>query len=563
MPYAGISGTTLTLAGGKFDTVDPVTVTVCDQACQVTTVTSTEITCLAPAVQAAPAAACDVTVTLSGGQSAVAEAALTYDGALTASLTSVTPSRGGTAGGTSITVTGTGLAASGNLVTIDGVPCAVTSESATQVVCVTDAHSGPGRFAVAVDVPGVGFAAAGEEAVFQYVDRWSSPFTWGDSDPPSDGQSVSITAGQTILLDTSTPVLKLILIDGGELIFDPEAAFLELHAEYIVVLGGGRVQIGTEQAPHAGQAAITLHGNVRATELPVYGAKVLAVRNGTLDLHGLPVAVPWTYLASTAAAGASSLTLDRAVSWQVGDEIVIASTGGKHSMNESEKHVISAVSEDGLTLTLESPLAFEHISSEQTFAGQTVRMRAEVGLLTRNVKVRGSINQEFTEEVKACAAGFNPGQFDTQTCFRGRYGAETSTDQFGATIMIHAKYQNEHLVTGRLEYVEVTEAGQAFRLGRYPIHFHLNGNVTGSYVRGCAIHRTYNRAVTIHAVDYLLVEHNVAYNNMGHAFFTEDGIEAYNTIQYNLAIFTRTSSSLLNVDVTPASFWVVNPTNIV
>ena len=79
-------------------------------------------------------------------------------------------------------------------------------------------------------------------------------------------------------------------------------------------------------------------------------------------------------------------------------------------MGESEKHVISAVSEDGLTLTLESPLAFEHISSEQTFAGRTVRMRAEVGLLTRNVKVRGSVNDEFTEQVKACAAGFEPGE---------------------------------------------------------------------------------------------------------------------------------------------------------
>lgn len=64
------------------------------------------------------------------------------------------------------------------------------------------------------------------------------------------------------------------LYSGGELIFDPESAFLELHAEYIVVLGGGRLQVGTEQEPHQGQAAITLHGNVRATELPVYGAKV-------------------------------------------------------------------------------------------------------------------------------------------------------------------------------------------------------------------------------------------------------------------------------------------------
>ena len=41
-----------------------------------------------------------------------------------------------------------------------------------------------------------------------------------------------------------------------------------------MVVGGGKVQIGTEESPHQGQAAITLHGNVRATELPVYGAKV-------------------------------------------------------------------------------------------------------------------------------------------------------------------------------------------------------------------------------------------------------------------------------------------------
>ena len=48
----------------------------------------------------------------------------------------------------------------------------------------------------------------------------------------------------------------------------------------------------------------------------------------------------------------------------------------------------------------------------------------------------------------------------------------------------------------------------------------------------------------------------MVYNNMGHAIFTEDGVEQNNVVQYNLAVFTRTSSSLLNVDVTPASFWV-------
>ena len=72
-----------------------------------------------------------------------------------------------------------------------------------------------------------------------------------------------------------------VLSTGGELIFDPEGANLELNAEYIVVVGGGKVQIGTEESPHQGQAAITLHGNVRATELPVYGAKVCTGERST------------------------------------------------------------------------------------------------------------------------------------------------------------------------------------------------------------------------------------------------------------------------------------------
>ena len=97
--------------------------------------------------------------------------------------------------------------------------------------------------------------------------------------------------------------------------------------------------------------------------------------------------------------------------------------------------------------------------------------------------------------------------------------------------------------------------------GRYPIHFHLSGNVTGSYVRGCAIHHTFNRAVTVHGVSGLLVEHNVANDIMGHAFFIEDGIETGNTIQYNLGVAVRTSSTLLTTDVTPATFWVTNPNN--
>ena len=148
------------------------------------------------------------------------------------------------------------------------------------------------------------------------------------------------------------------------------------------------------------------------------------------------------------------------------------------------------------------------------------------------------------------------GEFATQTCFQGRFGEEMGSDEFGAQIMLHAPVKDKNLAIAHLSYVEVTHAGQAFRLGRYPVHFHLNGDMSKSYVRGCAIHHTFNRAINIHGTHRTLVEHNVVYNIMGGAIFLEDGIETENIFQYNLAVFVKPSTSLRNDDVTPASFWV-------
>ena len=51
--------------------------------------------------------------------------------------------------------------------------------------------------------------------------------------------------------------------------------------------------------------------------------------------------------------------------------------------------------------------------------------------------------------------------------------------------------------------------------------------------------------------DNLLIDRTVIYNVMGGAFFIEDGIETGIVMQFNLAIFVRQSTSLLNDDVTP------------
>ena len=54
---------------------------------------------------------------------------------------------------------------------------------------------------------------------------------------------------------------------------------------------------------------------------------MLGIRQGELDLHGLPHNSTWTRLANTADINATSIELQEAVDWEAGDKIVIAPTG--------------------------------------------------------------------------------------------------------------------------------------------------------------------------------------------------------------------------------------------
>ena len=564
-PVSGsFAGMSLLVVDGLGFNPTELSISVCDQSCSLSTTPGSlsQVDCILPSMTGSSESLVNCGVVIeSTGVSLQFNDMFTYSMDLTPVVTSINRTRGGTQGGSRILITGEGF--EGDVeVTIAEVGCEVISSSATEIVCETGASGRTIRAQVMVYVVGKGFAES-EDIYFWYVDLWSSRFTWGGEEPPQEGQFVVIPRGQTLVLDTVTPVLAYLLVQGGELVFDSEAEDnqVELHTQGMLITGGGKLEVGTEDKPFLAKTRIVLYGNVLSTEIPVYGAKTLALRQGSIDIHGKPLNVTWTRLAATASAGSTMLRLQEAVDWDVGGKIVLAATS--FSQRENEELTITGVEEGGMVLYVDPPLSYDHISVRQNIDGREVDTSAEVGYLTRNVIVRGNLNEETVSEVSACPEEFRPGQFDLQTCFLGRFGDETLSDQFGSQIMIHAPAQNQRDVVGRFSYIEVTHAGQAFRLGRYPIHFHLNGDVNGSYVRGCSIHHTFNRAVTIHAVDRLLVEKNVAYNILGHAYFLEDGIEENNIIQDNLGVFVRASSSLLNVDITPATFWIVNPNNIV
>jgi hypothetical protein len=373
--------------------------------------------------------------------------------------------------------------------------------------------------------------------------RWSDPATWPNNRVPVAGEKVTIASDQEVLLDVSPPALSGLTING-KLIFADELD-LALTTEWIMVFG--ELQIGTEANPFTHKAIITLTDNNEGEQLMGMGDRGIMLSGGTLNLHG-NITNTWTRLAETAEKGSNTIIVLNADQWQVGDEIVLASTD--YNPRQAETRYISAIS--GNTITLDEPLEYMHFG-EITYG---VDERGEVGLLTRNIKVQAS--------------------------------EDAAESYFGGHIMA--------MITSKMyvEGVELNRMGQHMELARYPIHWHLAGDGgKGQYVRNAAIHDTFNRCVTVHGTNDLQIENNVTYNTVGHCFFMEDGIESGNAFVKNLAIQTKChptlecvpnnlaangeidaenrgeltqismsgEHTLLPSDNTVASYWITNPDN--
>ena len=134
-----------------------------------------------------------------------------------------------------------------------------------------------------------------------------------------------------------------------------------------------------------------------------------------IDLHGSTVGVTWTHLDSTASADSNTIKLKESVIWPLNSQIIIATTGNKFSIGQSESRNIISKSADNKTLTLDKPLEFEHLSEKRTVGSGTktidLYLRAEVGLLSRNVIFQGYNDESWAPLLTSvgCSDKFNPG----------------------------------------------------------------------------------------------------------------------------------------------------------
>jgi cell migration-inducing and hyaluronan-binding protein len=376
--------------------------------------------------------------------------------------------------------------------------------------------------------------------------RWSDAATWPDKKVPGKDAVVAIEKDMNVILDVSPPALRSLTINGKLSFADNKD--LELTTEWIMV--HGELEIGTEAKPHTRKATITFTDNVKDEDMSGMGGtndrsdRGIMLMGGTLNLHGNRTN-SWTKLTKTADAGSNSIEVVNAAGWRAGDAIVLASTD--FDPHQAEWRTISAIR--GNTITLDKKLDYMHFG-KITF---DVDERGEVGMLSRNILIQASPDAD-------------------QTLFGGHIMAMNASKMF-------------------VEGVELYRMGQNMHLARYPIHWHLIGDAPGQYIKNSAIHDTYSRCATVHGTNYLNVENNVTYNNIGHCFFLEDGVEHDNQFVHNLGILTKCHPNapcvptdlapfkkeggqnfitegqnakdiLLPSDNTASTFWITNPDNV-
>ena len=356
---------------------------------------------------------------------------------------------------------------------------------------------------------------------------------------------------------TSDAYKTITIKNGGTLSFLDGAGVINFKVNSIVVESGGTLQAGTKDNPigklldsnkkPTGGLVITFTGSSSDpcqtidASTDFCGKGILVKPGGSVKLYGAKGisdgGVSWTHLRDAAGpgpttgdyvknahvpgTGITTLWLARdvtqgAAAWQPGDWIVVATTS--FSPFESEFVQIDTVTKgaDGTTIGLKSDtfLTYYHFGgkdpgppSKDNYNGTKstaeynygVDERAEVGLISRSIKLTAQIDDP-----------------------KSWWGGEIKL-MHGATEIA-------------LQGVEIEKFGKS-KLGAYPIHLHMMGDVANQPIlNGNSVHHSYNKCFTIHSTQNVTIQNNVCARIVGHIFYQEIGDEGNTTFLSNLGL---------------------------
>jgi len=370
---------------------------------------------------------------------------------------------------------------------------------------------------------------------------------------------------------------------------------------------------------------------------------ILVCQDGTLNMYGAkgvpPNGVNWTTLLKPAGdptlygAGkglgapvtepdartihVTDNVIDATSGWKQGDWIAIATTS--YSPFETEIVQLAAAPQvdsinGGYLLTLVQPLQYYHFGGLAPSSADTsnpacknsagtvmpaffcdpasknfgVDERAEVGLLSRNIKLTSSTlpfwmanNSYSTSSAIQVRNGAQVYQFSTTAggtsgsqqpaSWPTGIGATVCDNGTGTTCTGGVLWANAGLfdqawggetrvlhgfAAVNIQGVEIAGYGKD-SLGSYPIHFHQDGILnTSPLVDSNSIHHSYNKCVTVHSTTNLNITNNVCVRADGHLFYEEIGDEDKITFQDNLGLgATSNNFGISPASAIPAYWW--------
>ena len=265
---------------------------------------------------------------------------------------------------------------------------------------------------------------------------WSDPNTWEGGVVPDQTSRAIISHGITVELDSAQSVAKEVVVHGN-LVVTEDAGVPDktLEAGWVHVNSGGQFIVGTaEDRYDEGTFTLQLTGTDKyadhVIETHMMGMPgTMQVNNndgflmtgmrGRIQFYGEDK-LSFTKLAATfdpASPGAKNTIFveniiernfnagamngddfvtspadDGVLNWEVGDKIVVASSS--YDYREEEVRTIIGINDNGnntTTLTLDADLEYRHYGEIETYgepgSEKQIDMRAEVALLSRNVKV--------------------------------------------------------------------------------------------------------------------------------------------------------------------------------
>ncbi|NXU49945.1 PKHD1 protein, partial [Turnix velox] len=393
------------------------------------------------------------------------------------------------------------------------------------------------------------------QLALQFCGRWDEDSSWPAGHQPRDGDNVTIESGRTLLLATTTTTLNLLHLKGGKLLFTGPGP-VELHAHYILISDGGLLQVGSPQAPFQHTAHIYLYGSFHSPPLFPYGVKFLAVRNGTLSIHGWMPKVAFTLLNSSAHANDRRLVLQEPVDWQPGDEIMVGRTGLGDAQQQEEMAVIESVK--STELYLRSPLRYSHSVGEAWVTGQSQPLSAVVALMSRRVVIQGNVTMERMSHLQQCAkASVSRGG---SRCLYKRSEKQLGSQDLGAIVVVEA-FQGK-VTQLQLEGVQFRHVGQAFQQHYSALTIAGNTRMADSYIHGCCVLDSFSQGLRLTGISNLSVDSNVFYNISGHGLVLGEGLEEGNRVSNNIVIGISGTEGLSSIEtLSPAGIYVKAPTN--